>query len=190
MYGGSVLYLSSDSRPLSLQSIRSPPHASEFWLDTARRLAQLSNGMAPCSVIVRPYEDQRDRIAVIAIWKSAFGYMTGHNAPELSITRKTAVHDGLFLVAESNSLVVGTVMAGYDGHRGWIYSLGVHPDHRKTGIGSALLHEAERRLTALGCVKVNLQVIEGNQETLPFYQANGYAVEKRISMGKRLLPES
>ena len=77
-------------------------------------------------------------------------------------------------------------MAGYDGHRGWIYSMAVHPDHRMQGIGTALLAFAEKKLSSLGCVKINLQIMEGNEDVRRFYQTNGYAVEKRVNMGKRL----
>jgi ribosomal protein S18 acetylase RimI-like enzyme len=78
-------------------------------------------------------------------------------------------------------------MAGYDGHRGWVYSMAVHPDWRGDGLGSQLLAAAEEALAARGCVKINLQVLPGNGNAQAFYEANGYVVEDRISMGKRLL---
>jgi ribosomal protein S18 acetylase RimI-like enzyme len=80
-------------------------------------------------------------------------------------------------------------MAGYDGHRGWIYSIAVSPNCRKQRIGSSLLAFAERKLSGLGCMKINLQIMEGNEVVENFYLANGYQTEKRISMGKRL-PEN
>ena len=89
-------------------------------------------------------------------------------------------------MAVNEQTVVGTVMAGYDGHRGWIYSIAVLSIHRKKGIGLALLTFAEKKLSSLGCMKINLQIMEGNDEVQGFYQANGYLIEKRISMGKRL----
>lgn len=138
------------------------------------------------SIDITEFDNLEHRDQVAALWRDVFGYNTAHNSPELVIDRKCAVYDGLFFVAVRNRVVVGTVMAGYDGHRGWMYSLAVHPAHRLQGIGSALLAFAERRLSALGCVKINLQVLEGNETVQRFYQANGYAVEKRVSMGKRL----
>jgi len=75
-------------------------------------------------------------------------------------------------------------MCGYDGHRGWIYSLAVSPSHRRQGIGTQLVHHGERELVRRGCVKINLQIIEGNEAVVAFYSALGYSVEKRISMGK------
>jgi ribosomal protein S18 acetylase RimI-like enzyme len=145
--------------------------------------------MIATGVKICAFDNASHREQVVALWKGVFGYAAPHNAPEVSIAKKLAVADGLFFVAADGLHVVGTVMAGYDGHRGWIYSLAVHPDKQKKGIGSALLRHAESALLALGCVKINLQVVEGNEAVLSFYAAHGYAAEKRISMGKRL-PQS
>jgi len=79
---------------------------------------------------------------------------------------------------------VGTVMAGYDGHRGWIYSVAVAPQHRRKGIGSRLMSVAEEALIERGCVKINLQILEGNEAVTAFYSSLGFSVEKRVSMGK------
>ena len=132
------------------------------------------------------YQDRLHRSGVIGLWESVFGYGTAHNEPALAIDRKLAVADGLFFVATRGSVVVGTTLAGYDGHRGWLYSLAVDPVHRRRGVAKALVAEAERALTVRGCVKINLQIIAGNESVTPFYQALGYVVEPRISMGKRV----
>ena len=132
------------------------------------------------------FDRERHTKQVVDLWREAFGYETAHNEPRLVIEKKLAANDGLFWVAVNEDLVVGTVMAGYDGHRGWIYSLAVGPSHRRQGIGSLLLSHAEGRLVTLGCLKINLQIADGNEHVQGFYQANGYAVEKRISMGKRI----
>lgn len=141
----------------------------------------------PVSLV--PYEDAAHRAAVTALWLECFAYMTGHNRPGLAIDRKLAVADGLFFVALVGEEVVGTTMAGYDGHRGWIYSVAVAPAYRRMGIGSRLLFHAEKALVQLGCMKINLQVAPGNGKVTAFYEALGYAVEERISMGKRI-PEN
>ena len=132
------------------------------------------------------FDDMIHRKQVVALWQGVFGYEAAHNSPELVIDKKIAVRDGLFFVAIRRQAVLGTVMAGYDGHRGWIYSMAVHPTFRKKGIGSALLAFVERRLSSLGCLKINLQIMDGNEAVQRFYQAHGYLTEKRISMGKRL----
>lgn len=136
--------------------------------------------------MIEPYVDSLHRDGVIALWQTAFGYDSPHNAPRLAIDRKLAARDGLFFVASLHDQVVGTILAGYDGHRGWLYSVAVDPAHRHAGIGTALVRHAERALTALGCVKINLQIIGGNERVAAFYRALGYSVEERISMGKRI----
>ena len=103
-----------------------------------------------------------------------------------SIERKTSRDPGLFLVALVDSKVIGTVMGGYDGHRGWVYSLAVDEAERHTGIGSALMDKIEQALKSLGCLKVNLQVVGSKSGVVEFYEKLGFSVEDRISMGKRL----
>ena len=92
----------------------------------------------------------------------------------------------LFLVAVDDDRVIGTVMGGYDGHRGWIYSMAVDERERHRGVGSVLMDEIEKSLRALGCLKVNLQVVPSNSGVINFYERLGFSVEDRISMGKRL----
>ncbi|MCJ2165838.1 MULTISPECIES: GNAT family acetyltransferase [unclassified Pseudodesulfovibrio] len=136
-------------------------------------------------ITIRTFGNATHRQQVVELWQTVFGYSASYNAPEFVIDRKTD-HDDLFFVALDGDAVVGTVMAGYDGHRGWIYSLAVHPDQRKQGIGSMLLDHAQRALAKLGCFKVNLQILKTNEAVRKFYEANGFAVEDRLSMGKRL----
>jgi len=126
------------------------------------------------------------RSQVVALWKTVFGYETAHNNPALVIDKKVEVDDQLFFVAVVDTTVVGTIMAGYDGHRGWIYSVAVSPSHRRQGIGSRLVSHAERALTCKGCVKINLQIMEGNESVAGFYASLGFSIEKRVSMGKRI----
>ena len=136
---------------------------------------------------IGPYRDRQHRAQVVALWQEAFGYDTAHNLPMLVIDKKLAVNDGLFFVATDKKTVVGTILAGYDGHRGWLYSVAVHADYRRHGLGSSLVRHAEQALTALGCMKVNLQITSGNDGVAGFYEALGYGVEPRISMGKKIV---
>jgi ribosomal protein S18 acetylase RimI-like enzyme len=136
------------------------------------------------SIVIRPFNDATDHAEVAALWKSVFGYTAPRNDSDLSIKKKTAVNDGLFFVALHDGRVAGTVMAGYDGHRGWIYSLSVLPELRKKGIGRALMQKAEAALTERGCLKINLQILKGNEVVVDFYSNLGYKVEERVSMGK------
>ena len=135
-------------------------------------------------ITVSSYRDPAHRAEVIALWEAVFGYDTAHNKPALVIDKKVAFGDDLFFVARCGGVVIGTVMAGYDGHRGWIYSVAVSPAHRRRGVGSQLVCFAERALADKGCVKVNLQIMESNQTVAAFYASLGFSVEKRVSMGK------
>lgn len=138
---------------------------------------------------IRPVE-RRDVEAVLALWRAVFPEYEDPGRPQrdprASMLRKLAFGDGLFWLAERGGRVVGTVMAGYDGHRGWLYSLGVHPDARRAGVGRALLAEAERALAALGCPKVNLQVLAANDAAAAFWRSAGYEVDDVVSFGKRI----
>jgi ribosomal protein S18 acetylase RimI-like enzyme len=134
---------------------------------------------------VRPYQDA-DEEAVIALWREVLPDSAPHNDPATSIRNKLAVDRDLFLVAEVDGKVAGAVMGGYDGHRGWIYSVAVDPCYRRQGIGRDLLLKLEAILVSLGCLKVNLQVRSSNVGVIAFYEKLGFAVEGRVSMGKRL----
>jgi ribosomal protein S18 acetylase RimI-like enzyme len=82
--------------------------------------------------------------------------------------------------------IVATVLAGYDGVRGWIYHLAVANDYQRKGFGQAMMQEAEKRLRDMGCPKINLQLRGENAEAIEFYKRMGYQIEDRVSFGKRL----
>jgi ribosomal protein S18 acetylase RimI-like enzyme len=134
---------------------------------------------------IRPFQES-DQPSVVALWTSVFAYSSAHNEPVSVIQHKLAVQRDLFFVARLDGRVVGTVMGGYDGHRGWIYSLAVSPEVRNRGIGSALMQQVEKELRKVGCPKVNLQVVASNAATVDFYKKLGYSIEERVSMGKLL----
>lgn len=135
---------------------------------------------------ITSYSDPIHRAGVVSLWKKTFDYGTPHNDPEVSLDMKLKVDDGLLFVALERGAVIGTAMAGYDGHRGWIYSVAVDPEFRRRGVGAELVRHAERALAARGCPKVNLQIVSSNAQVVGFYEALGFVVEPRISMGKRL----
>jgi ribosomal protein S18 acetylase RimI-like enzyme len=137
------------------------------------------------SVDVRAYEDT-DEAAVVALWDACFVEQRSWNQPRELIRRKVAVARDLFLVATLDRRIVGAVIAGWDGHRGWLYHLAVAPDVRRRGIGSRLVRAAESLLQARGCPKVNLQILAANRDVVRFYERLGFAVEERVSMGKPL----
>jgi len=129
----------------------------------------------------------KDKNSVIALWKDVFNPQNPHNDPELVINTKVSFNDGLFFVACENKKIIGTIMAGYGGHRGWIYSLAVSQKYRRKGIGTKLVNKALNELINLGCIKVNLQIYGDNQFVVDFYKKVGFSIEDRVSMGKRLI---
>jgi ribosomal protein S18 acetylase RimI-like enzyme len=135
-------------------------------------------------VLVRAYRES-DEARVIELWTFA-GLVKSWNDPKKDIARKLKVQRELFLVAELEGVVVGVVMAGYEGHRGWVNYLAVDIGQRRRGIGSALMRDAERRLRLLGCPKINLQVRAENSGVQAFYAALGFKTDDVVSLGKRL----
>lgn len=133
---------------------------------------------------IRPFSSL-DTSAVVALW-DACGLVVPWNDPRRDIKRKLDVQPEMFLVGCLDDDVVATVMAGYDGHRGWINYLAVHPDHRRNGLGRVLMDAAERLLRDAGCPKINLQVRSANNAVIEFYQRIGFKQDDVVSFGKRL----
>ncbi len=123
---------------------------------------------------------------VKTLWQEAFPDDPPWNKVEVAIPAKLVVQPELFLVALDGDLVIGSIMAGYDGHRGWLYAVAVLNSHRRRGVGAALVRGAEDRLRSMGCGKINLQVRASNATVVEFYQRLGYMIEERTSMGKRV----
>jgi ribosomal protein S18 acetylase RimI-like enzyme len=133
---------------------------------------------------IRPFQPG-DEPGVVDLWRRC-DLVRPQNDPHRDIARKMEVGAEMFLVAVTESVVVGTVMAGYEGHRGWINYLAVDPGQRRRGIGRKLMLEAERLLRESGCPKINLQVRSSNRAVIAFYEAIGFTVDDVVSMGRRL----
>jgi ribosomal protein S18 acetylase RimI-like enzyme len=136
---------------------------------------------------IRPF-DLADSEAVIAIWE-ACRLTVPWNDPHKDIARKLQVNPELFLVSEVDGRITGTVMGGYEGHRGWINYLAVAPAFQRQGVGAALMQAIEAKLALLGCPKINLQVRSGNTAVIQFYGHLGYHIDDVISLGKRLIKD-
>ena len=128
----------------------------------------------------------RDRASVIAFWETVFPDDPPHNAPAKMFDAKLAVHDGMLFVATDADTVIGTAMAGYDGHRGWLYTVAVSPGHHRRGVGTALVRHAVAALRTAGCTKVNLQIRATNLAVRGFYESLGFEAEERLSMGMHI----
>jgi ribosomal protein S18 acetylase RimI-like enzyme len=133
---------------------------------------------------IRPFRNE-DESPVIALWVRC-GLVHPSNDPRKDIFRKSKVRPDLFLVGTLDDRIVASVMAGYDGHRGWINYLAVSPDCQKRGFGRNMMEEAERVLRREGCPKINLQVRSSNADVTAFYRAIGFLADDVVSLGKRL----
>lgn len=123
---------------------------------------------------------------VIRLWKDS-GLLVRPGDEIEGIRLKLQRDPDLFLVAQEKDEVVGVVMGAWDGRRGWINHLAVKPSHQRTGIGTVLVRELERRLIKKGARKVNAQIYQWNQKSVDFFKAAGYEVhEDLIMMGKSL----
>lgn len=138
-------------------------------------------------MLIRPYLPT-DEPAVVRLWERA-GLTRPWNNPQLDIARKLTVQADGFLVGLLDDSVIATVMAGYDGHRGWINYLAVDPRHQRAGYGHLMMDRAEQLLHNLGCPKINLQIRTDNAAAIAFYEQLGFTKDAVISLGKRLIPD-
>ena len=141
--------------------------------------------MALAGVDIRCFRSA-DTEGVSRLWQDVFGPAKAWNRASDVIARKATVQAELFFVATHDDDIVGTVIAGFDGVRGWVHRLAVATDYRRYGIATRLMRRAESELVKLGCPKLNLQVRSDNADVVAFYAALGYRVEERISLGKPL----
>ena len=135
--------------------------------------------------IIRPYLES-DLDDVIALWELC-DLTRPWNNPEIDIFRKLAQRDQLFLLAVKDNQLIATVMGGYDGHRGWVNYLAVHPHFQRNGVATALIQQLEKRLIALGCPKLQLLIRQDNIDVQNFYEQLGYEEVEVICLGKRLI---
>ena len=139
---------------------------------------------ASVQLIIDSYCDA-DRAETIALWQ-ACGLVVPWNNPQRDIERKCADSPELFFIGRADGRLVGSCMAGYDGHRGWIYFLAVHPDSQRRGYAARLVAHAEARLRELGCPKIDLMVRDSNAAVIEFYRAIGYQRDPVVVLSKRL----
>ena len=137
---------------------------------------------------VRAFE-LKDAPAVVALWEDCL-LTRPWNDPHKDIARKLAVQPELFLVGVLESRIVATVMAGYEGHRGWVNYLAVAPTFRGRGFARALMEHVEQLLLAKGCPKVGLLVRNSNADAIAFYRHIGYLEDESVPLGKRLIPDA
>ena len=138
-------------------------------------------------MVIRPF-NECDRTAVLELWQQC-RLVVPQNDPNKDINRKLQKDPELFLVGELEGSIVATVMAGYEGHRGWINYLAVDPGCQRQGLGRELMLHAEQLLLQAGCPKINLQIRSANTDAIAFYESIGFRQDDVISFGKRLIPD-
>ena len=139
------------------------------------------------NLVIRSYRNG-DNDDVIKLWQEC-GLVVQWNDPQSDIERKLKVQPELFLIGISDDNIIATAMAGYDGHRGWVYYLAVKPSIQKSGIGKLMMEETEHRLVKLGCPKINIMVRTTNLDVISFYKSIGYDEQEITTMGGRLIPD-
>ena len=130
-----------------------------------------------------------DETAVISLWQQCCLTKPWNN-PKLDIERKLKDSPELFFVGLVNAELISTAMAGYDGHRGWIYYLAVAPKYRRQGYGRQMMAFVENRLKEMECPKIDLMVRTNNMEVVQFYSGIGYSRDEVITLSKRLVDDA
>ena len=125
---------------------------------------------------------------MIELWSSA-GLLWPHNNPVRDIDRKLDDSPWGFLIMTEDDHIIGSMMVGYDGHRGRVNYLACHPAHRRRGVATALMTKATEMPADRGCPKINLQVRAGNETAVKFYESLGYSHEEVSSLGLRLIDD-
>ena len=140
------------------------------------------------TVLLRPYRHPQDYPAIRALWESMEkGVNVGRSDSPEEIAQKAARDPDLFLLAEADGEIIGSVIGGFDGRRGMLYHLAVKQEFRRQGIAAQLMDEVESRLRAKGCLKCYLLVMQGNDEAAHFYERHGWNEMKTVRLfGKEL----
>lgn len=126
--------------------------------------------------------------ALVDLWEKC-GLIVPQNDPIEDIQKKIDYQPELFFIALLDDQLIGSVMVGYEGHRGWLNYLAVHPSFQKRGFGKKLVEKAIAELRKIGCLKLNLQVRRSNKRVIEFYKQIGFKEEERVSLGLRLRNE-
>lgn len=125
-----------------------------------------------------------DQDQVISIWKSC-DLVKPQNDPVTDFQLALNTKDSTVLILESEQEMLGAVVVGFDGHRGWYYYLGISPQHQNSGNGRALVEAAENWLISRGAPKAMLMIRNSNAHVIGFYEKLGYSVEDTSVLGKR-----
>lgn len=147
----------------------------------------MSDASLPDNLVIREFRNPADYDKVIALWKNAGpGIHVRRSDEAAEIDKKIQRDPDLFLVAEINGHMIGSVLGGFDGRRGMVYHLTVIESHRKNGIGTLLMNELEKRLKEKGCIRSYLLVTRDNLDAIRFYENTGWEQMDLAIYGKDL----
>jgi ribosomal protein S18 acetylase RimI-like enzyme len=137
--------------------------------------------------IIREFQFPADYQDVMTFWSSMDEGIHVSASDEFDeIKKKVARDPDLFLVADKDGIIIGTVMGGYDGRRGLVYHLAVSPSHRNCGVATRLMDELEKRLTNKGCIKCYLLVLPDNLNAMRWYEKAGWEKMTVVPYAKNL----
>jgi len=146
-----------------------------------------SNSSLPDNLILREFQFPSDYPQVIQLWQNAGpGIHLRRSDEEQELAKKLQRDPDLFLIAEVNGRIIGSVLGGFDGRRGMIYHLAVDAIYRKNGLGALLMTELEKRMIEKGCIRSYLLVTKDNLEALRFYENTGWEKMDLYLLGKDL----
>ena len=137
--------------------------------------------------LIRTYK-KSDEERVINLWKTC-NLIVPWNNPKMDIQRKLSENPKLIFVGLIEDRLIASCMAGFDGHRGWVYFVVVHPDVQQKGIASKIMEHAEKKLKEIGCPKIQLMVRDANLGVIEFYKKIGYKIDPVLTMGKILIKD-
>lgn len=115
---------------------------------------------------------------VLALWAAADAVPSVTDDAE---SVRIAIEQNVLLVAERDGTVVGTLIATFDGWRGNMYRLAVHPEHRRDGMATALVDEGERKLRTQGGQRITALVVAEHDQAAEFWESVGYEHDARIA---------
>jgi ribosomal protein S18 acetylase RimI-like enzyme len=154
----------------------------KLWLAAMR-----SNSSLPDKLVLREFTFPSDYSQVISLWKNAGpGIHLRRSDERNEIDKKLKRDPDLFIVAELNGLIIGSVLGGFDGRRGMVYHLAVEDSYRKKGIGTVLMNELENRMKQRGCIRSYLLVTRDNLDAIRFYENTGWEQMDLLIYGKDL----
>lgn len=147
----------------------------------------MSDSSLPDNLILREFQFPSDYSQVVTLWKHAGpGIQLRRSDESDEIAKKLQRDPDLFIVAEINGLIIGSVLGGFDGRRGMVYHLAVDDSYRKKGIGAVLMNELERRMKQKGCIRSYLLVTRDNLDAIRFYETEGWEQMDLLVYGKNL----